>query len=105
MKDGESVPTEPSAPTIPEIPPEPEIPPDIRTIKITLEGFRNLVPLYPMSDVSVQVNYLDRSLGESSKAPVTDEKVTLLQHTFILECNVNSPEEIDQLISNPVTCM
>lgn len=59
---------------------------------------------FPISDVSVAAKYLDKDLGESQKVPVTDDEVLVAPHQFVLECDFNSSNEIDQIISNPVEC-
>lgn len=81
-----------------------ELPPDIRPVKILIEGYEQVSPLFLSSDVNTEVYYLDTCLGTSEKVPVTDDVKIQVEHEFILNCDVNSRHEIDHLISNPVMC-
>lgn len=82
--------------------PQPEKPPDIRTISITISSFRNILPLYPTSDIKVDLKYLNRDLGETKPIPVTDEENLPISESFEINIDVDSVQQIDQLASNPV---
>lgn len=88
--------------TIEEPIPEPEKPPDIRTITVTISSFRNILPLYPTSDIKVELKYLNKDLGETKPIPVTDEENLPISESFEINIDVGSVQQIDQLASNPV---
>lgn len=86
----------------PVLEPQPEKPPDIRTITITINSFRNILPLYPTSDIKAELKYLNTDLGETKSIPVTDEENLPVTETFEINIDVDSVQQIDQLASNPV---
>lgn len=83
---------------VPEIP---ENPPDIRTVSISVNYFRNVLPLFPVSDVRVNLKYLGRDVGESEPTPVCDEKL-IVNKTFEIAIDVNSSKELDAMASNAI---
>ncbi|CAG9764617.1 unnamed protein product [Ceutorhynchus assimilis] len=72
-----------------------------RTIVIKLNSLRNIVPLYRISDVKVQLKYLDKHLGETRPMPVVDNELPL-NDSFELLIDLESTKQLDLLASNPV---
>lgn len=47
---------------------------------------------------------MDFDLGTSSKTEITDEDYFSAHYEYIIEVDLNSSKDLDQLISNPVIC-
>lgn len=64
-------------------------------------------PLFLVSELEVKVTYLGKDLGVSTKTQIIDDDYITAQqegHEFVVECDINSPVDLDLLISNPVLC-
>lgn len=81
---------------------EVENPPEIRTIVITINDFRKIMPLFPISDIKASLKYLDVVIGETQPVPVTDDENIAVSESFEINIDMNSPKQLDQLASNPV---
>ncbi|XP_030751162.1 cilia- and flagella-associated protein 70-like [Sitophilus oryzae] len=75
---------------------------DIKTILITIESYKNLTPIYPVSDIKSSLKYLNEDLGETNLVPVTDDENVTVMQSFELRIDVNSPKDVDLLASNPI---
>ncbi|KAL1490648.1 hypothetical protein ABEB36_013308 [Hypothenemus hampei] len=75
---------------------------DLRTVVITVVSFKNILPLYPTSDVKVSLKYLGKELGETQPVVVTDDENLQVNQQFEIVLDVNSTKELDLLCSNPV---
>ncbi|KAH1013602.1 hypothetical protein HUJ04_002576 [Dendroctonus ponderosae] len=79
-----------------------ENPPDMRTIVITINEFRKIMPLFPISDIKASLKYLEVDIGETQPVPVTDDENIPVLDTFEINVDMNSPKQLDQLASNPI---
>ncbi|XP_050306954.1 cilia- and flagella-associated protein 70 [Anthonomus grandis grandis] len=79
-----------------------EKPDDLRTIVVKINGFKNILPLYPVSDVKASITYLERELGDTQLIPVTDDNELLINESFEFTIDVQNNKQLDQLASYPV---
>ncbi|XP_031339281.1 cilia- and flagella-associated protein 70-like isoform X3 [Photinus pyralis] len=75
---------------------------DIKHVRITLCGYKGIVPTYSIADVNVQAHFLGTDLGTSTKAALTDDEYCATSFDFVIPCDVNSAKSLDDLISNPL---
>ncbi|KAF5285616.1 hypothetical protein FQR65_LT13097 [Abscondita terminalis] len=76
---------------------------DLKHICVTLCGYKNIVPTFSITDLTVQAIHADIHMGESTKTTATDDILYSTNFEFVLECDINSTENIDKIISHPVT--
>ncbi|XP_076271395.1 cilia- and flagella-associated protein 70-like [Rhynchophorus ferrugineus] len=79
-----------------------EINNSIKTIVITIESYKNLTPLYPVSDIKAQLKYLESDVGETSLTPVVVDEYLKVNETFQLQVDTSSIKDVDMLASNPI---
>ncbi|CAG9823002.1 unnamed protein product [Phaedon cochleariae] len=72
-----------------------------RTININLESYQNIIGFFPIADIQTHCSYCDTIIGSSTTIPVTDDEFLPINESFSFEVDINSPREIDQLISSP----
>ncbi|KAF5302305.1 hypothetical protein FQA39_LY10344 [Lamprigera yunnana] len=79
---------------------------DLRHIRITICGYKNIVKktqTFLVSDLSVEAEHFGTNLGLSSKTTITDDSQYCTSFDFVIECDLLSAESINTLISYPVT--
>lgn len=60
--------------------------------------------MFPLTDISIEVFFCNVSIGKSDKVPITDQEIIPAEHEFNVSFNLNSVQEVDDLISNPLVC-
>lgn len=52
--------------------------------------------------MSTKCEYLGKIIGESAQLLLTDEPLLMTDDKFTIKCNIESPKDLDDLITNPV---
>lgn len=74
-----------------------------RKITIQIIAYDNLIPIYPVADASLKVEFAGKTLLQTEKVPIISNYNIPVDYSFDIQFDWMNYEERDKLLSNPIT--